>query len=364
MSILVEPQHLPANRAEVTEAWLRSTLATHPTFAADPIESLELHNLGDGMGQLSELIAVAVHCESGETRDLVIKLHTEVPSMHAIAMRYRYYESETNFYNLLAERIPMRTPRIYLAQFDPDQERVLAIMESFKDWHSPDQITGATLDEVTTAVSHLAGLTAAFWNAPLHETHDWLNHPTSDTYALVPAHYAATVDAFLEQFSAALPASARQAAPAISRNFSALLGELSEGPQALAHGDYRVENLFYGPTDEFAVIDWQLMMTTRPGFDLAYLLSTNIDTALRRQAEGELMDRYLDALARHGVQDYSRGELESDYRLALLDISRIPVIGGASCDMSNERSVALFSAIGSRLFQAIEDWDALSMLPG
>ena len=65
---MVEPQYLPANRSEITEAWLGDTLANHPTFAADPIESIELHNLGDGMGQLSELVAAALRCESGETR--------------------------------------------------------------------------------------------------------------------------------------------------------------------------------------------------------------------------------------------------------------------------------------------------------
>ena len=361
---MVESQYLPANRSQVTQAWLSDTLASHPTFAADPIESIELTNLGDGMGQLSELSAAALRCASGDVRNLVIKLHTEVPSMHELAMTYGYYESEINFYNLLADRIPMRTPQIYLAQFDPTNGRVLAIMESFKGWHSPDQLTGATLDELTIAVDHLAGLTATFWNASLHEAYGWLNHPRSDTYAPIPAHYAASVDAFLERFSEALPASATQAAQVISRHFAALMEELAQGHQALAHGDYRVENLFYGPEDEFAVIDWQLMLTTRVGFDLAYLLSTNVDSVLRRGAEGELMDRYFDGLASHGIQDYSRAQLESDYRLALLDISRIPVIGGASCDMSNPRNVALFSAIGSRLFQAVEDWDALDLLPG
>ena len=61
-------------------------------------------------------------------------------------------------------------------------------------------------------------MTATFWNASLHEAYDWLNYPRSDTYASVPAHYAATVDAFLERFSEALPASATQAAPVISRH--------------------------------------------------------------------------------------------------------------------------------------------------
>ena len=75
------------------------------------------------------------------------------------------------------------------------------------------------------------------------------------------------------------------------------------------------------------------------------------------------MDRYLDGLSRHGVTGYGRADLEHDFRKALLGISAIAVIGGGSFDDSNARSHALFSAVASRMFQAIEDWDAVEVLP-
>ncbi len=58
-----------------------------------------------------------------------------------------------------------------------------------------------------------------------------------------------------------------------------------------------------------------------------------------------------------------RNDLERDLRKALLGVSCIPIIGGANFDLDNERSHALSEAIFSRMFQAIEDWEALKLLP-
>jgi len=278
-------------------------------------------------------------------------------------MRYGHYESEINFYRHLDDKVPMRTPELYVVEMDHEAERVLVIMESFADWHSPDQVTGATLEEVTIAVGALAGLTAAFWNAPIRKEYPWIRNLQSDAYKTVPSDYVACTDLALERIRDALPESSDKAAHAIGNRCQLLMDRLNEGNQALSHWDYRVENFFYGPDDAFVVIDWQLMMVTNPATDFAYLLGTNIDTELRRSAEADLMSRYLEGLKRHGVTDYSRNDLERDYRLAMMGVSSIPIIGGASVDVSNERSLALFRTVGGRLFQAIEDWDALKLLP-
>lgn len=363
MTTLVDAAYLPANRSEVTEAWLADTLAGHPLFDTDRIRTVALEYLGDGIGQLSTLLLADLVQESGTKHQLVIKLHTDVPSMHELGLRYGHYESEISFYKHLADQVPVRTPELYAVDMDREAERVLVIMESFADWHSPNQVDGATLEEVTIAVAELAGLTAAFWNAPIRKQFPWLRNLQSEAYATVPADYVASTDLALDHMGDLLPASSDKAAQRIGSRCGPLMTRLSEGNQALSHWDYRVENFFYGPEGEFVVIDWQLMMVTNPATDFAYLLGTNIDTELRRSAEADLMAGYLEGLRRHGVTGYSRSDLERDYRLALMGVSSIPIIGGAAADVTNERSIALFSTIGGRLFQAIEDWEALALLP-
>jgi len=83
---LVPPCSFPSGRGEVTEEWLRRTLAPHPAFRVDPIRQVELSDMGDGIGQLSALLLAEVTCRSGATRPMVIKLQAPVPEMHTLAM--------------------------------------------------------------------------------------------------------------------------------------------------------------------------------------------------------------------------------------------------------------------------------------
>ena len=128
MSTLVTATYLPADRSEVTDAWLVDTLTTHPTFVADAITQIDLRQLGDGMGQLSTLVLADLECASGTRRQLVVKLHADVPAMHEIGLRYGHYASEIDFYTHLADEVPMRTPEVYVAQMDRTKERVLLIL--------------------------------------------------------------------------------------------------------------------------------------------------------------------------------------------------------------------------------------------
>ena len=82
--------HLPVDRSEVTETWLVETLATHPSFTADPIHSVKLTYLGDGLGQLSTLVLADLICDSGSKLQVVIKLHADVAAMHDIAMERQH----------------------------------------------------------------------------------------------------------------------------------------------------------------------------------------------------------------------------------------------------------------------------------
>jgi hypothetical protein len=354
--------HLPMNRSEVTENWLLETLSELKEFSIGPVKSISLKPLGDGIGQLSVLVLADLVLDSSKKLQLIIKLQTNVPGMHDIGMRYGYYENEVNFYKYFSNSVPLRTPEVFVAEFDRASGRVLIIMESFAGWHSPDQVAGASLQEITTATKSLAGLTATFWNAPIQKEHPWIHSLTSEVFSNVANDYRESTEEALLRLGDSLPKSACDNARTIGLRFDDLVDRLSNGNQSLAHWDYRVENFFYGPDNEFVVFDWQLMMVTNPATDLAYLLGTNIDTELRRSAEHELIGIYLEELVRHGVTDYSRGQLEQDFKLSLLGVSGIPIIGGAGVDTTNARSLSLMQAMGGRLFQAIEDWDAMALL--
>ncbi len=157
-----------ANLNEATAQWLEQVLAGRSEFARDPIGHVTFDLLGDGIGQMSELLRASVTRESGYTHQLVIKLHTTMEEMRDIGIRYNMYLREANFYTLLAASVPIRTPKVFAAAFDKDSRRTALVMEHFGASHySPDQVAGATLAEIELAVDRLAMLSAQFWDSPL-----------------------------------------------------------------------------------------------------------------------------------------------------------------------------------------------------
>lgn len=359
---LVPPAGFPACREAVTPNWLRETLTDHPRFSLDPIRTVALTNLGDGLGQLSALTLADLTCASGRRTQLVIKLHAPVPEMHQVGLAYGHYKNEVKFYAEMAQRVPMRTPEIYVSAMDSAQDRVVIVMEGLRGWHSPDQIAGATAQEVSIAVNALAGLAATFWNAPPLEAFPWLRAADSSAYASLPHDYAACLPLALERFESIWPKGSSRSLARIAEGYGALREAMLKRTQVLSHWDYRVENLFFAPGGELAVIDWQLMCLDSPANDLAYLLATNVETALRREIEAEMMMLYLSRLRKHGVVGYGEAQLIADYRLALLSVSVIVIIGGANADIGNPRSRELFARMGSRLLGAIDDWRATDVL--
>jgi hypothetical protein len=84
---------------------------------------------------------------------------------------------------------------------------------------------------------------------------------------------------------------------------------------------------------------------------------------MRREQQAALRARYLAGLKAGGVKDYGGERFDVDFRLGTMAMTVIPILGGASFDVSNARSVALFGAILSRSMASVLENDCLSLLP-
>ena len=350
---------IPASMQGVTDRWLIDVLGAHPDFADDPISSVARQSVGEGIGQVGEFNKVVVETQSARTTTLFLKLRAPIEGMHAVALRYKMYEKEVRFYNELAAQMNIRTPKVYYADYDPATENVALLMEFLDGWHSPDQITGASHDQTLAAIGPLAAINSSYWN----RTADlpWLPTMQTDYMQQTISDMAACSDPFFERFGAELPI-AKADFYRIIESWPAILDGLSEGNLTLTHYDYRVENMFFsGDGRSVAVIDWQLIAALRAGWDLAYLLGTNIPTDQRRTHEQQYLDLYLQRMHDEGV-DYSETQLRQDMKWSLLGLCSIAVIGGANFDASNARSFELFKVISMRLFDAIADHEALTII--
>ena len=352
-------KNIPTSMHEVTDQWLIDILSSQQAFADDPISSVDRQSVGDGIGQVGEFNKVVVTTESSKQTTLFLKLRAPIEGMHAVALRYKMYEKEVRFYNELAAQMDVRTPEVYYADYDPETENVALLMEFLDGWHSPDQITGASHNQTLAAIKQLAAINAPYWN----RTQDlpWLPTMQTDYMQQTISDMAACSDIFFQRFGTELPIS-KSDFDRIIESWPAVLDGLSEGNLTLTHYDYRVENMFFSSDEsEVAVIDWQLIGALRAGWDLAYLIGTNIPSEQRRANEQQYIDLYLDCMRDQGV-NYSEAELRHDMKWSLLGLCSIAVIGGANFDVSNERSFELFKVISIRLFDTIAEHEALSVI--
>jgi hypothetical protein len=76
-----------------------------------------------------------------------------------------------------------------------------------------------------------------------------------------------------------------------------------------------------------------------------------------------LINLHYDTLLKSGVGSYDRDQFDLDYARSLLVYLAIFVINAATLDPANERGVALFRAIYTRLNGSIADASALQHLP-
>lgn len=352
-------KNIPFSMSEVTDQWLIEKLSSHPDYADSAIKRIERQTVGEGIGQVGEFNQVVVETHAGAKTKLFLKLRAPIEGMHAVALRYKMYEKEVRFYNELAAQMQVRTPNVIYADYDTQTENVALLMEYMEGWTSPDQLSGASHRQTQAAIKQLATINAPFWGRTAELP--WLPTMQTDYMQMMIPDMQACKDVFWGRFGADVPISEHDFYSVIE-HWPAILDGLCEGTLTLTHYDYRVENMFFSADEtDVAVIDWQLIAALRAGWDLAYLLGTNIVTEQRRNHEQEYIDLYLASMGNHGV-DYTEAELRHDMKWALLGLCSIIVIGGANFDVNNERSFELFKQISVRLFETIADHNALSVI--
>ncbi|HEX2592181.1 MAG TPA: phosphotransferase [Rhizomicrobium sp.] len=357
--------HLPETMDEVTLSWLQGAVAGHPAFTGANISQMRKTPVGEGIGQMSAIAKLDLDYDGKPgPASVVVKLHAPFQGMRDVGIRYDMYARETAFYQSLAKDVTVSIPTIYFAGWDSASQRNAMVMEDMSNRYWPSQLSGHTLQQAECCVDAIAKIGAGHWDADF-SGHDWLPDSRSPTIQRIVGDYQMATPVALGNLDKFTTPESRAACERIAKNIHWIYEALAEPPLILTHFDTRMENfVFTDPSArELALIDWQLMARLRPGYDIAYFLGTSIPEEMRREHQAALRARYLAGLKAGGVQDYGGDRFDVDYRLGTMAMTVIPILGGASFDVSNERSVALFGAILSRSMASVLDNDCLSLLP-
>jgi len=297
----------PAHPDHITEDWWQAALGRVPdSWRWEPI----------GTGQVGDSVRFTLHF-GADTVTLAGKFAAADPTSRATAAMLGLYAKEVRFYRDIAPQLPIRTPKVLCAELGDDGASFVLLFEDLGPARGGNQLAGCTLAEARLVVEQAAALHAPSWNNPAILDLDWLQ-PNSAANAQVKVLYPQAQAIFRERY-----------AETLEPEFMALCEELAEitastdrraEKVSLVHGDFRLDNVLFeirGGAEPVAVLDWQTLTIGNGLTDIGYFLGCGTGDALRRKAEGELLDLYCAAMTARGVP-LTRGAVWDDYVLGAL----------------------------------------------
>ena len=269
---------------------------------------------------------------------------------------------EVAFYRDLPSEVPVETPQVYAARYDPVLARFALVLEDLESrgCRFGDITKPVGADEAAAVVTALAHLHAKFWDSPrLGADLAWIKAQHEDPNAGLVARLIKRSMAQLDRSHGdKVPERVRTAGRRVIDRRAQLDAALARGPLTLLHGDTHVGNMAFDDTTP-VFFDWQVLRKG-PGFrDIAYFMVTSLAVEARRGLEKDLLREYQRELRAGGV-DVSFEDVWQRYRLHAVDpwiASVVTVAAGGLqaahiADVGLERSLAAVDDLGT--FAAID----------
>jgi hypothetical protein len=350
--------NVPFKPEDVTAEWLSGAVGAK-------VSGFDMEQIGIGVGLLGRLYRVTLQGGGGPA-SVVAKFPTldEGARMNVVEP-LRFYEKEVAFYREVAPNAPINTPKVYAAEFDPDSGDFVLLLEDLGDRRMCDQTVGCAVADAQIAVDTMADMHANWWGS------DFADMPWLPNYA-DPPFPQVIAGMFKQAWPRALDVLGEHLSPTIrdyGENYVGyvqwFMDEATVEPHTFVHGDFRLDNLFYADAEHHAplsIVDFQISFRGRAGYDLGYFISQSLETEIRRSSESSLIDRYHSRLSSHGV-DYPMDELMRDYKRTIDYCFIYPIVACGQIEVTNDRMLQLLHGMVDRAVKAIEDNDALALLP-
>ena len=359
------PLSLPLSVDDVDAAWLGEVLRASGALAADDVVAdLAFEEVGVGIGLLGSLHRIRYRSRQGGPASVVVKLPAD-NELRATADALGLYRREVDFYQQLAEEVPLTTPRAHVALAAAESTDFVLVLEDLCGLEPADQLAGLTPEQADLAVDAIAGLHAWAWEdepllARLAPSFPPLRNDA--TLALYPGYFDAGWASYLSRLEREPGEELQVVARRWASDLPSFLDDLA-APATLCHGDYRADNLFFGSGTgggSVAVVDFQLVHQGCGMSDVAYLVAQSIVGASAADHE-RLVRRYCDALAAHGVT-YPWDDAWRRYRIAVVFHMIEAVVTTLSWPSLGGRGRSLVLRLVERAEEAIRTTEAASLL--
>jgi len=319
-----------------------------------------------GTGQMADSFRInlgfaSVDASHDMPQSVVVKMQAE-DELSRQAGAGGAYSSEMRFYTELASTVSIRTPHCYFAIGPDDEGRFALVLEDMAPAEQGDQLLGCDFESARSAVINLAGLHGPRWCDPTLV--DVVPYRSAEETAFLASVVAESTAGFIAHYGDRVDAEDVLVLQAFAPKCGKWLVD-NRDRFAPVHGDYRLDNLLFGKSDdggvEVSAVDWQTLDLGLPGRDLGYFLGNSLLPGDRRASEKELVSAYYNALLGHGVEDYSLEQCFDDYRYGQFQGLMITVLAAVGL-AHTERGDDMFMAMSSRACEAIRDLDSLALL--
>jgi hypothetical protein len=296
----------PSSALDVTTEWLTRHLAgTTPSAAAQRISPL------DGTTGTTDRRRLSVEWnESGRAAGLPDHLFLKSTPLSAknrtMVAALGMAVNEARFYNEAADELCGVAPRAWYAHAGVGA-RFLIVLEDIVAAGGRPYALADTCDigHAQGLIDAFATLHARFWESPrlvgdLSWVRTWSTRPG---YGVLKTFYSRGRRGALRRERPEVTPAVRAVATALDTHADAYYREFESGPLTLLHGDSHLGNTFAWADGRSGLLDWQVVWRG-PGLrEVSYWMTCGLEPEMRRAAERDLIERYLEGLRARGVQD-------------------------------------------------------------
>jgi aminoglycoside/choline kinase family phosphotransferase len=360
----------PKNSVAVDAEWLDNVMRRNGVLSSARITRVAVADLGLGVGLMGEVSRLSIDydkVEEGVPASIISKFPTADPTNLDIAHALRCYPREVAFYTNLAQYSPIRTPRLFHAELDMNDHSFVLLLEDIRSATLGDQIAGLTPAQAEAGITAIGRLHGAWWGkvdaGDMEALFDFAN---PEYGAAIQARYQSFVASALSNFADCYSDYTKKIAERLAPVAARVVKDLSSSERTFLHGDYRADNLLFGPAlgaDGIAAVDWQLSGRGGPLYDVAYLLCNSVSTEYRQQVQNALLRRYHDTLLRMGVESFSFDDCWEAYRFAVLCGLFVAIFTTGGMELGNQRGLDIVRVAARRVDAAVTELQVGDLLP-
>lgn len=351
---------LVADPSQIDAAWLNAVLG----HAGLPGRVTGFTTEDVGTGQMARNVRFRLRYDEGDPGPprIVAKFPASDPLSRSTGASHGTYQRELLFYEHLAPRVDIQVPRVLFSAVDPGSQDFVLVMEDLHPAVQGDQLAGCDVAQAHLAMRELARLHGPTWNDPHLAEHAWLSHPTPEGVQMLETLYQGVWPGFVERYRERLAPEHLDVADRLGRHLG-VFAPTPGDPICLIHGDYRLDNMLFGPGGKpypLAVVDWQTVGTGHPVSDASYFIGAGLTPEVRAKHERAAMEAYFEELERYDV-GYAWEDCWKAYRRFAFSGVRMAVIASMIV-VQTERGDDMFMAMASRHAQQALELDSLEFL--